>query len=365
MSSAGGQGEPASAAAHGLKSVLRGLGVRLASGGLGRALLAARGDGQAAIFMLHRFRLPGLDVEGPTIEQVRLGLELLRRRRYPVLGLEDLLGGLGADRPGFRHAVAFTIDDGYAEQAEVAQGVFAAYDCPVTIFLMTGFLDGTHWPWWDQLEYAFDRTGRARITIELPAGPLRYDCGSPIERRQAAQDLARRCKDLPDDALRQVVRRVGQLADVELPAQAPAGYRPMSWEQARGLERKGTTFGAHTVSHPVLSRVDDARSRAEIEGSLARLRAELSRPVPLFCYPNGKAADFGPREQACLAELGLAGALAAERGYATWSAIRRDPRAAYALSRFAWPDRPEEVLRYASGAERLRQMLLGDERIQA
>jgi len=357
MSSAVGQG--ASASARGLKAALRELGVRLAGGGLGRALLAGMGDGHAAIFMLHRFRLPGLDVDGPTVEQLRQSLELLRRGRYPLLSLEDLFAGLRAERPGFRLAVAFTIDDGYAEQADVVESIFQAYDCPVTIFLMTGFVDGTHWPWWDQLEYVLDRTDLVEIAVELPGGTVRYALRSPGERRGAAGDLAEQCKRLPDDVLRRTVRGVAGQAGVELPAQAPPGYRAMTWDRARGLERRGATFGAHTVSHPILSRVGDAQSRAEIEGSLERLRAELARPVPVFCYPNGKAADFGAREQATLAELGLAGAVATERGYAAWSAVRRDPLAAYAVSRFAYPVRPEEVLRYASGAERVRQRFFG------
>jgi peptidoglycan/xylan/chitin deacetylase (PgdA/CDA1 family) len=131
----------------------------------------------------------------------------------------------------------------------------------------------------------------------------------------------------------------------------------MSWDRARELERGVTRFGAHTVSHPILARVDDLQSRAEIEGSWSRLRAELVRPLPVFCYPNGKDGDYGPRETSLLDELGFSGALGTERGYASWSRVRHDARAAYAVDRFSFPDCPRAVLRYASGAERLRQLL--------
>ena len=46
----------------------------------------------------------------------------------------------------------------------------------------------------------------------------------------------------------------------------------------------------------LLSRVGDEQSRGEIAESWRTLCARATRPAPIFCYPNGKANDFGARE---------------------------------------------------------------------
>ena len=48
------------------------------------------------------------------------------------------------------------------------------------------------------------------------------------------------------------------------------------------------TIGAHTVSHPILSRVSEDKARAEMAESKERLEAIIGRKVALFAYPNGK-----------------------------------------------------------------------------
>jgi peptidoglycan/xylan/chitin deacetylase (PgdA/CDA1 family) len=53
--------------------------------------------------------------------------------------------------------------------------------------------------------------------------------------------------------------------------------------------------GAHTLTHPILARLDDAAAWAEINGGKQALESLLDAPVPAFAYPNGKPlADFLP-----------------------------------------------------------------------
>lgn len=56
----------------------------------------------------------------------------------------------------------------------------------------------------------------------------------------------------------------------------------MTWEQARGCEQMGMTFGPHTVTHPILSRTTDAQANDEITESWKRVREELNSPVSVF-----------------------------------------------------------------------------------
>ena len=61
----------------------------------------------------------------------------------------------------------------------------------------------------------------------------------------------------------------------------------MSAAQLREIQAMGFTIGSHSVSHPRLAGLDEARIRAELTGSKHALEDLLGRPVEHFCYPYG------------------------------------------------------------------------------
>ena len=65
---------------------------------------------RATIFMLHRFRDPEHGVEGLEPEKIRHELAFLRRKRFKLVSLENLVGLLAEGAP-VGGMVAFTIDD--------------------------------------------------------------------------------------------------------------------------------------------------------------------------------------------------------------------------------------------------------------
>jgi peptidoglycan/xylan/chitin deacetylase (PgdA/CDA1 family) len=254
--------------------------------------------------------------------------------------------------------VAFTLDDGYADQAEVAAPIFAEFECPATIFVTTGFLDGALWFWWDQITYAFDASARERIVVELDRGPQTFDLGAPGSRNGAARRFIALCKSVADVEKQEMIRRLARAAEVDLPSQPPEQYAPMSWEQLTRWESRGISFGPHTVTHPILARADDAESRREIVESWRRLQSKAGSPAAIFCYPNGQPNDFGEREVETLQEIGLAGAVTGTPGYADRPAAGQAGRGdQFRVPRFAYHDDLRSTLQYLNGLEYLKQKL--------
>ena len=312
--------------------------------------------GRATVFAMHRFR--DGEYRGPGCEpaEVRHVLAFLRREKFDLVSVDALFARLrGEGRPLYR-TVAFTIDDGYREQATVAAPIFAEFDCPVTTFVVTGFVDRKLWFWWDQIAYVFDRTRQRKIELKLGEMVLGYEWTNASERSRARIHFRERCKSVPDVEKHAAITLLTEAADVDLPDVAPPAYAPMSWDELRSCEALGMSFGAHTVTHPILSRTTDDRSAEEIVGSVRRLRAEAASLVPVFCYPNGRPEDFGKREFATLRQVGIVGALGGEPGYATANAFL-EPDGAYAVPRIGYPRALPRVLYYVTGAERGRQLL--------
>lgn len=118
-------------------------------------------------------------------------------------------------------------------------------------------------------------------------------------------------------------------------------------------------FGPLTVSHPTLSLLPGPEAEPEIADSWRRLREELVRPDPIFCYPNGGPGDVGAREIAACRAARLTGAVARTAGYADPADFRAMRDAPYRVARFEMPERLGEVARHASGFTRLEWMLSG------
>jgi hypothetical protein len=208
------------------------------------------------------------------------------------------------------------VDDGYRDFFDVAWPVFHAYQIPVTVYLVTGFLDGALWLWTDQVRYAFLNAHRPHCQMELPGGArLEFSLNSREERRQAARETTEALKLLPNDDRLRGLAALPELLAVAIPAAPPAGSEPLRWEEVRRMAQDGVAFGAHTRTHPILSRVTaPTELSAEIAGSKRRLEEALGQPVRHFCYPNGSWRDISPEAVNAVREAGYETAVTTEVG---------------------------------------------------
>ncbi len=286
--------------------------------------------GVAPVLMFHRFRDIEVGNRGHDPQALRAHLAWLRARKFSLLSVTELLDRLTEGVP-VKRAIAFTVDDGYADFARVAAPVFAEFDCPVTVFLPTGFLDGQLWLWWD------------RVALALTALHRESEIGATVE----ALKLVPETEKL--DRIDALVKTSG----IELPKTPPPRYAPIAWDDVRRLSRSGVTFGPHTVSHPTLSRTGEAQLQFEVEESWRRVRMEAgAAAVSVFCYPNGDSTDFGAREERAVAANGLRAAMCARPGYAAprdFGANR--PFARFSLPRFGYTEDPGLFIQVASGIE--------------
>jgi peptidoglycan/xylan/chitin deacetylase (PgdA/CDA1 family) len=85
-------------------------------------------------------------------------------------------------------------------------------------------------------------------------------------------------------------------------------------------------FGAHTQTHPVLTRLTPEQVREEVAGSKRDLEQALDADVRFFAYPHGSRS---PAVETAVAEAGFAAACGIERGKNTFAspllALRRVP----------------------------------------
>jgi peptidoglycan/xylan/chitin deacetylase (PgdA/CDA1 family) len=92
----------------------------------------------------------------------------------------------------------------------------------------------------------------------------------------------------------------------DLPSQRR--FRLLNRAELKQLEAAGMTIGAHSMSHPLLSRLPLELARAEITESRACLEAVLGKRVWAFAYPFGDAQSVTPEILAMAKDAGYAAA---------------------------------------------------------
>ena len=66
----------------------------------------------------------------------------------------------------------------------------------------------------------------------------------------------------------------------------------LTWGQIKEMSSDGITFGAHTVTHPRLTKIDLEAAKKEIRRSKVDLENRIGKKVAHFAYPFGKENDF-------------------------------------------------------------------------
>jgi peptidoglycan/xylan/chitin deacetylase (PgdA/CDA1 family) len=319
--------------------------------------LAMLTHSEATIFMAHRFNAPALGISGHNPQNLRHILAQLRRRRYELISIAELFRRL-RNGEELKRAVAFTIDDGYSDAGLVAAPIFAEFDCPLTVFAVTDFLDGQMWFWMDKIAYIFTQTKRRELSARLGNEQVQFSLESGAG-RAGWRALVDRCYRAPKADRLACIKELSRTAEVELPSQPPESFRALTWDEARALENRGVTFGPHTVTHPILSALPAEESEREIAGSWRHLRSQLSNPVPVFCYPGGRSHDFSEREVAVMTRTGLWGAVTGEPGNLRSGLSRDATDQWYRLPRYLYQDTLTGVLQCVSGIERIKTQLRG------
>jgi peptidoglycan/xylan/chitin deacetylase (PgdA/CDA1 family) len=80
------------------------------------------------------------------------------------------------------------------------------------------------------------------------------------------------------------------------------------------MQKGNIVFGAHTITHKILSEVDRETALSEISGSKSALEEILREKVKYFAYPKGKRRDFTEATMEMVNEAGYVAAFSTENG---------------------------------------------------
>jgi len=287
-------------------SGIEGLAIR----GLGR-LLSARGRAASVAILTYHRVLPQSDplLPGePSASEFKSQMDLLADN-FNVLSLRDGIGRLRSGSLPAR-AVCITFDDGYANNLEVAQPILATRSLPATIFVAPGYLGRTLM--FNDVIIEAVRAAPAQLDL-TPVGLGVHELSDNDARLTAIGSII--------DALKYEVQSVR--AERSAAIAAIAGMRDppslmMTEQQVRAAHEAGFEIGAHTVTHPILTKSGLRDAEREITASRTMLQDITGHDVRSFAYPNGRPnRDYGQLHVEMVRNAGFELAVSTAWGTAT------------------------------------------------
>jgi peptidoglycan/xylan/chitin deacetylase (PgdA/CDA1 family) len=246
-------------------------------------------------------------------------LDLLQRW-CNVVSLATVLDWLDRGTPLPPRAALITFDDGYRDNFDHAWPSLKVHNLPAVLFLTTGCVGSSQPFWWDLVANGF--AGTTKTLAELPLlGRCRLD--DTASRSHALAQWCAMAKRLPADSVPAAAHDLLCQLEVTCPSELFAGLH-LSWEQVRRLSREGMAIGAHTVSHPALSRLSLTRARVEARQSKAGIEQVIGQTVEAFAYPFGGIESYLPEHASMLAEEGFRAAFSLREGPQSLTAVRRE-----------------------------------------
>ncbi len=213
-----------------------------------------------------------------------------------VLPVADALSQTNDPSTSSKPLVCLTFDDGYIDNFEIAAPLLEARGIQGTFFITAGAVETRAPLWYDRAAAMWMSFGRDEIRRRVSE-----EVDADVPGLQTREVWIEWLKALPNH------RRAGVMTVLE--EQANEGDSPcplMTADQVRQLAERGHEVGSHTLSHPILTRMDADERRREIEGARKLLQEWTRRDVIGFCYPNGdfdaevaRAVDAAGHGYAC------------------------------------------------------------------
>jgi len=225
-----------------------------------------------------------------SLQEFSWQMRWVARHMHPV-PLDALLQALNGRGRLPDRAVSVTFDDGHHDNFTHAFPVLRETGVPATIFLSTGYMDSRRTFWFDLVAHQLQVTDRPVVAIRTLG--LEFALAGRESRRRAVTETLAAMKLVPE-AIR--LAALDELHSASGVGDGAEGSGALSWRQIAEMRASGlVTFGSHTVTHPILSQLDESQIRAELLQSRSALLERALGDTDILAYPVGGREAYDER----------------------------------------------------------------------
>jgi peptidoglycan/xylan/chitin deacetylase (PgdA/CDA1 family) len=239
-------------------------------------------------------------------------MRILKKRRVPVIALDDAIRKLKAGRIKDAETV-ITLDDGWASNLTLAAPILEMFGYPACVYVTTEHLTAGTEVFNVALYYMLSRSPLRTLRLEglHPAINGSYEIDSNpvtllLRLIEAAESAFPRLSDR-QQLLRPIARALAMDLDQVL---ANGRFRLLNRPQMKSLHALGVDIQLHTHTHRLPDENFDSMAE-EITRNRQALQETLGTTPSHFCYPSGQ---YRPQHPGWLKKMGIESATTCDSG---------------------------------------------------
>ena len=203
-------------------------------------------------------------------------------QHYNLISLKDFMLWKQGEKKLPPKALLLTFDDGYRNVYTQLFPLFKKYQLPVTIFLPTQYLGKKGIGWYDIIPYCISKTNKKEMIV----CDKKYNLCTEKDKISAILQLKIKARDhlllqkkILDDVIKQTDTNPRKCSDDD--------FLYLSWKQCQEMQSSGAVFGSHSVTHQVMTMLNEDGIRNEMQKSKEKIEHELGGICVSFAYPFG------------------------------------------------------------------------------
>ena len=208
-------------------------------------------------------------------------------KHFNVVSIEDLLRDVKNNtlKP---YSLALTFDDGHYDFYTHAWPILKKFNFPASLYITTGFVNGTTWLWPDLLKYILLNSNTAILNVESLGDISTHK----TEHHISWHKLGDHCLTLSVTARNKLLLQLAEDAQVSVLDSPQPPFNSVTWSQLQEMHKEGLVVGSHTVTHPILSSLSAESLHYELATSASAIQQHLGAAPAGICYPNGRPEDI-------------------------------------------------------------------------
>jgi peptidoglycan/xylan/chitin deacetylase (PgdA/CDA1 family) len=213
------------------------------------------------------------------------------KRWYDVISLDQLVATIKAGKCFSVPTVILTIDDGFKDNYDLAYPILKRLGLPATIFLTSGLVNTPTVPWVDEIGIALAKTKLGNLYFPQLFGDQVVAISNNEQKAETLHRIYEKLLYLEHNTKVDLVDTLlSILSDKD--DLLPHERIMLNWKEIKQMTQNNISFGAHTMTHPTLSKMDSKDAMREIIESKLIIEKKLGIRVRHFAIPNGQDEDF-------------------------------------------------------------------------
>lgn len=209
------------------------------------------------------------------------------KQNYNIISLPELQDLVKNKCIPKEKTAVITVDDGYKDNYLYAYPILKKHNVPATIFLSAGNIEYNVPFWCDKISALIYLTSKKELKLK---GLQSYDLTDTYKKYYCINNLVEKIKRYNRDERIKVINSLIDATGIDIPDEL--NRLVLSWNDVKKMNDNVINFGAHTVTHTILTNLKLEDAVCEISSSKEIIENNLGNTIDTFSYPNGTYDDF-------------------------------------------------------------------------